>query len=269
MDAVFRALADPTRRALLDRLHAQNGQTLVELCAGLDMARQSVSKHLGVLEAAGLVTTRKQGREKLHFLDAAPVNAVAERWISRYDRPRAQAVADLADALSSDTTDRTAMSTDVSTDFVYTTYIRTTPEELWRALTDPAFTERYWGVALTSDWAVGSAVSWLYAGATMADPRQVVLVSEPPHRLSYLWHAVTPDFVAAVGGDAAAWDAAAAEPLSRVTFEIEPGEGQVRLTVTHGGFVEGSVIRPGVGQGWPQILASLKSLLETGEPLAG
>lgn len=269
MDAVFKALADPTRRALLDRLRERNGQTLGELCDGLAMARQSVSKHLTLLEEAGVVTTRRRGREKLHFLDAAPVNAVADRWISRYDRPRARAVADLADALSSDTTDRTVMSTATDTDFVYTTYVRTTPEELWQALTDPAFTERYWGVALTSDWAVGSAVSWQYAGATMADPRQVVLASEPPRLLSYLWHAVTPDFVAAVGGDAAEWDAAAAEPLSRVTFEIEPGEGQVRLTVTHGGFADDSVIRPGVGQGWPQILASLKSLLETGEPLAG
>lgn len=266
MDEVFRALADPTRRALLDRLHERNGQTLGQLGAGLDMARQSVSKHLAILEGAGLVTTRKQGREKLHFLDAAPVNAVADRWISRYDQPRARAVADLADAL--DRPHRSARTT-MSTDFVYTTYIRTTPEDLWEALTAPAFTRRYWGVALTSDWAVGSLVSWEYAGATMADPRQVVVASEPPRLLSYLWHAVTPEFREAVGGDAAEWDAAAAEELSRVTFEIEPGEGQVRLTVTHGGFAEDSVIREGVGQGWPQILASLKSLLETGEPLAG
>jgi DNA-binding transcriptional ArsR family regulator len=84
MDEVFKALADASRRRLLDSLNARNGQSLRELCAGLDMARQSVSKHLAVLEAASLVTTMRRGREKLHYLNAAPVNAIAERWISQY-----------------------------------------------------------------------------------------------------------------------------------------------------------------------------------------
>src|SRR4051794_37953003 len=86
-DDVFRALADPSRRRLLDSLNGRNGQTLRELCAGLDMARQSVSKHLAVLEAAGLITTVRRGREKLHYLNAAPINEIGERWITRYDRP--------------------------------------------------------------------------------------------------------------------------------------------------------------------------------------
>ena len=156
----------------------------------------------------------------------------------------------------------------MSTDFVHTTYIRTTPEELWRALTDPAFTARYWGASLTSDWTVGASVSWEYAGATMADPRQVVLAADPPRLLSYTWHAITPSFREVVGGDPAELDAIAAEELSRVTFEIEPLEARVRLTVTHGGFAEDSSLRAGISQGWPEIVASLKSLLETGEPLA-
>ena len=88
MDDVFRALADPSRRQLLDSLNERNGQTLRELCAGLDMARQSVSKHLAVLEAANLVTTVRRGREKLHYLNAAPINEIAERWITRYERDR-------------------------------------------------------------------------------------------------------------------------------------------------------------------------------------
>src|ERR1700742_3401879 len=113
MDAVFKALADPTRRALLDRLRDRNGQTLGELCAGLDMARQSVSKHLAVLEAAGVVTTEWRGREKVHPLDAAPINAVADRWLSRYDRDRAEALADLKTALEAP-----------MNEFVHTTYIR-------------------------------------------------------------------------------------------------------------------------------------------------
>src|SRR5215211_1878474 len=99
MDEVFKALADPSRRLLLDSLNARNGQNLQELCAGLDMARQSVSKHLAVLEAANVVTTLRRGREKLHFLNAEPINAIADRWISHYDRQRAEALADLKTAL--------------------------------------------------------------------------------------------------------------------------------------------------------------------------
>src|ERR1700704_4850639 len=130
MDAVFRALADPSRRRLLDRLNDHNGQTLRELCSGLDMARQSVTKHLAVLEAAHLITTARRGREKLHYLNAAPINDIADRWINQYHRARAVALADLKQAL-----ENPAMS---DTQFVYSTYIRTTPEQLWQALTDPA-----------------------------------------------------------------------------------------------------------------------------------
>src|SRR4051794_25049676 len=138
MDDVFRALADPSRRQLLDMLNARNGQTLRELCAGLDMARQSVSKHLAVLEAANLVTTVWRGREKLHHLNAEPINAIAERWINRYDRRRVELFADLKTVLEAETMG--------DNDFVYTTHIKTTPERLWQALTDPKFTEQYWGV---------------------------------------------------------------------------------------------------------------------------
>ena len=95
MDDVFRALADPSRRMLLDSLNAHSGQTLRELCAGLDMARQSVSKHLAVLEAADLVVTRRRGREKLHYLNAAPIDEIAERWIDRYVQPRVRTLSDL------------------------------------------------------------------------------------------------------------------------------------------------------------------------------
>src|SRR5215216_1566547 len=120
IDAVFKALADPSRRQLLDSLNSRNGQTLRELCAGLHMTRQSVSKHLAVLEAANLVTTVRRGREKLHYLNAAPINEIGERWITRYDQARVHALADLKRALEEDTTvDKPS--------FVYTTYIRTTP----------------------------------------------------------------------------------------------------------------------------------------------
>ena len=259
MDTVFKALADPTRRALLDRLGERNGQSLAELCDGLEMARQSVSKHLAVLEDAGVVTTTWRGREKLHFLDAAPINAIADRWLSRFDRRRAAALADLQTAL-----EETPMP---ETDFVYTTYIKTTAEALWTALTDPAFTSRYWGVELTSDWAVGAPVSWAFSGITMADPRQQVLAADPPRRLSYTWHAITDSFARLIDAEPAEVAALRAEPLSHVLFEIEEAGETVKLTVTHGGFEADSQILPGVSGGWPGIIASLKTLLETGEPL--
>jgi DNA-binding transcriptional ArsR family regulator len=95
MDAVFRALADPVRRNLLDRLHARNGQTLGELCEGQAMTRQAVTKHLAILEEANLVSTQWRGREKLHYLNPVPIHEIADRWISKYERPRLRALADL------------------------------------------------------------------------------------------------------------------------------------------------------------------------------
>ncbi|HET6948838.1 MAG TPA: metalloregulator ArsR/SmtB family transcription factor [Acidimicrobiales bacterium] len=257
MDEVFRALADPSRRRLLDALNTRNGQSLRELCAGLDMARQSVSKHLAVLEAAMLVTTARRGREKLHYLNAAPINDIAERWIDRYDRRRAHALADLKRALED-----TAMPTP---EFVYTTYIHTTPEQLWRALTEPAFTERYWGTTLTSDWQVGSPVVWHDHGVEIADPAQVVLVAEPGRRLSYTWHTFTPEWAAANGIDDDVRTRLAAERRSRVTFDIEPAGEMVKLTVVHGDADPGSTVLEMVREGWPRLLADLKTLLETGE----
>jgi uncharacterized protein YndB with AHSA1/START domain/DNA-binding transcriptional ArsR family regulator len=146
MDDVFRALSDPSRRALLDRLNRRNGQTLRELCGGLAMARQSVSKHLAVLEAANLVTTLRRGREKHHFLNAEPINAIADRWITHYDRQRVTALADLKTALEHTAMTATSTTpTDQATEFVYTTYIATTPERVWQALTDPALVPEWWG----------------------------------------------------------------------------------------------------------------------------
>ncbi|MEU6718808.1 metalloregulator ArsR/SmtB family transcription factor [Nonomuraea sp. NPDC046802] len=258
MDEVFKALADPSRRRLLDSLNARNGQTLRELCVGLDMARQSVSKHLAVLEAANLVTTVWQGREKLHYLNAVPINAIAERWMNQYDRRRAGALADLKTALEGQ---------DMADDFVYTTYIRTTSEKLWQALTEPAFTTRYWGVELESDWKVGSTVTWKQFGVTIADPEQVVLESEPHRRLAYTWHTFTPEFGRSVGFGDEAVAQMAAEPRSRVTFEIEPLGEMVKLTIVHGGFEAGSAVREGISGGWPALISNLKTLLETGETL--
>ncbi len=99
MDAVFRALADASRRELLDRLRAENGQTLGELCQRLDMTRQAVSKHLTILEEANLLTTVKRGREKLHYLNPIPIHEIGERWIGKFERSRLQALSDMKKAL--------------------------------------------------------------------------------------------------------------------------------------------------------------------------
>ena len=260
MDRVFRALADPSRRRLLDSLNTRNGQTLRELCSGLQMARQSVSKHLAILEAANLVTTVRRGREKLHYLNAAPITEIGERWITHYEQSRVHALADLKRALEEDTTVE-------KPSFVYTTYIRTSPERLWQALTDPAFTERYWGATFQSDWNAGSEMDWELFGVTISDPAQVVLESDPYRRLSYSWHTFTPELAEALDVTDEARDRIAAEPRSKVTFEIEPLGDLVKLTVVHDGFEPGSLMVAMVSQGWPPILANLKTLLETGETL--
>jgi DNA-binding transcriptional ArsR family regulator len=261
MDEVFRALADPSRRRLLDNLNARSGQTLRELCAGLDMARQSVSKHLAILEEANLVTTVRRGREKLHYLNAAPISDIAERWINRYDQRRVAALSDLKRALEETSMDRP--------EFVYTAHIRTTPEQLWRGLTDPAFTRSYWGVAFESDWQVGSPMTLKLDrnDVTIADPEQVVLEAEPYRRLSYTWHTFTPEWARAYDISDEYLAKASAEPRSKVTFEIEPDGDHVRLTVVHDGFEPGSTVLASISEGWPALISSLKSLLETGDAI--
>ncbi len=269
MDEIFKALADPGRRQLLDSLRAQDGQTLRSLCAEMHMARQSVSKHLAVLESAGLVVTVRQGREKLHYLNPAPINEIAERWITQYDQPRLEALADLKRALETPMTptDTTIASTDAPA-FVYQTYIRTSPEQLWRALTEPAFTERYWGgLSLDTDWQAGSTMAWRYAGVAIVDPDQVVIESDPYHRLTYSWHAYTPEWAQANGIDEALRAVLAAERRSIVTFDIEDRGDVVKLTVLHGNFEARSTVATMAADGWPRVLSDLKSLLETGEPL--
>lgn len=270
-DAVFRALSDPARRRLLDRLNERNGLTLTELCADMGMTRQSVSKHLDVLETAGLVTTLRRGREKHHYLDAAPINDIADRWIRTYDRARAEALSDLKTALEANIMDTTKDAT-----FVYTTYIHATPEKVWQGLTDPAFTKQYWrhptagGVEMQTDWKKGSTydVTYEQSGLVISHPDQVILESDPYRRLAYTWHTFTPDWAAAHGIDQALAAEWGAEPRSQVAFDIEDaGRGVVKLTVVHDGFEPGSAVLQGVSGGWPAVISALKTLLETGSLL--
>jgi uncharacterized protein YndB with AHSA1/START domain len=154
-------------------------------------------------------------------------------------------------------------------EFVYTTYMNTTPEKLWKALTDPALTKRYWGLSFESDWNVGSPITWELEseGVSIADPAQVIVESDRFRRLSYTWHTFTKEWADTYGISSETTAVYAGEPRSKVTFEIEQVGQVVRLTVVHDGFDEGSAVLETISSGWPLLMSSLKTLLETGEVL--
>ncbi|PGH50990.1 metalloregulator ArsR/SmtB family transcription factor [Streptomyces sp. Ru87] len=256
MDLVFKALADPTRRLLLDRLREHNGQTLGGLCQQLEMARQSATQHLDVLRRANLVTVVRRGRERLHYLNPAPIHEIEERWISGFDKPRLRAISAIRNQAEeyamTDTSTSDSTSTSVP-DYVYVTYIRASAEQVWRALTDADLTARYWGHANISDWQPGSA--WEHRRVDGSDAVDVfgrVVAAEPPTRL-----VITFDDVP---------DAEKTREPSVVTFLVEPHQEIVRLTVTHEKLANPEMFN-GISRGWPAVLANLKSLLETGEVL--
>jgi uncharacterized protein YndB with AHSA1/START domain/DNA-binding transcriptional ArsR family regulator len=242
MDEVFRALADPTRRSLLDELFKQDGQTLSALEARSPMTRFGVMKHLKVLEEAGLITTRRRGREKLHFLNPVPIRLVHDRWVSKYAEPWASTLSGLKERLESRTMEK-----------VFEIYIKTTPERLWEAITDSDERPRYnFGLGVTSDWTAGSH----YEGGHPAAPGALLegenLEVQPPTRLVQSFNALWGEDVKNEG-------------TSRVTWEIEPVGDSCRLTVTHDQLREGA--NEELYGGWPMILSGLKTLLETGEDL--
>lgn len=250
MDVVFKALADPTRRLLLDRLREHNGQTLGELCERLDMARQSATQHLDILERASLVTVVRRGRERLHYLNPAPIHEIEERWISGFDKPRLQAISAIKNRA-----EEYAMTSEPKSvpNYVYVTYIRASAKQVWQALTDADLTARYWGHANVSDWQPGSAWEHRRAdGSGVVDVVGRVIKTEPPTRL-----VITFDDVP---------DAETPREPSVVTFLVEPHQDIVRLTVTHENLPNQEMLN-GISQGWPAVLANLKSLLETGEVL--
>ncbi len=165
---------------------------------------------------------------------------------------------------------------DQMTRFTYTTYMCAMPERVWQGLTDPAFTKRYWrhqragAKTFRSDWKKSSPYDLAHEGVglVVSDPEQVILESDPHRRLAYTWHTFTPEWAAQVGMDEATAEAWRAEPRSKVAFDIEDtGHGVVKLRVVHAGFAPGSSVLQGISAGWPAVLASLKTLLETGTAL--
>jgi len=242
MDEVFKALADPTRRSLLDELFREDGQTLSALEQRLPMTRFGVMKHLRVLEEAGLVTTRKRGREKLHFLNAVPIRLVHDRWVSKYAEPWAAALGELKHTLEGRAMEK-----------VFEIYIKTTPERLWEAITDSEMRRRYnFGVGVDTDWTLGSHYEGVHPTAPGALLEGENLEVDPPRKL-------VQSFTALWGEDVKA------EGTSRVTWEIEQVEDSCRLTVIHDELHENA--NEELYGGWPMILSGLKTLLETGETL--
>ena len=241
MELVVRALADPTRRALLDALNEHDGQTLVALTARHDLTRVGIAKHLRLLEEAGLVITKRRGREKLHFLNPVPIRLVHDRWVSKYTESWAAGLTGLKEELEH------------AMEKVFEVYIRTTPERLWTAITDPAIRAKYhFGAGVESTWAPGSVYTLVHPASDrpLADGENLVV--EPTRRLVQTMHTL--------------WsEDAEREGTSRVTWEIEPVGDSCRLTVTHDQLRHDAP--PELYGGWPMILSGLKTWLETGQTL--
>jgi uncharacterized protein YndB with AHSA1/START domain/DNA-binding transcriptional ArsR family regulator len=244
MDDVFRALADPTRRSLLDELFREDGQTLRALQGLLPMTRFGVMKHLRLLEDAGLVVTRRRGREKLHFLNPVPIRLIHDRWVSKYAEPWAAKLSDLKHQLEKPLEDRTMEK-------VFEIYIKTTPERLWQAITDTEMRRKYtFGAVFKSDWTQGSRLETYGRGRLIAEGENLEV--DPPRRLVQSFRAL--------------WDEdVKREGTSEVTWEIQQIGDSCRLTVTHDQLREGA--NEQLYGGWPMVLSGLKTLLETGEML--
>ena len=241
MEPVFRALADPTRRALLDQLFARDGQTLVGLTARHDMTRIAVAKHLRILEEAGLVVTRRRGREKLHYLNPVPIRLVHDRWVSKYTEPWAAGLAGVKRELESEM------------EKVFEIYIRTTPDRLWEAITDPEIRQKYhFGASIQSDWAPESSYRLGHPAADRPLMEGENLVVEPPRKLVQTMRALWGPNAEAAG-------------TSRLTWEIEPVGDSCRLTLIHDRLPADAPAE--LYGGWPMILSGLKTWLETGEVL--
>jgi uncharacterized protein YndB with AHSA1/START domain len=241
MEFVFKAMADQTRRALLDALFVEDGQTLSALEARFDMTRVAVAKHLGILEGAGLVVSQRRGREKLHFLNTVPIRLVHDRWVSKYTEEWTAGLVGLKNELEH------------TMEKVFEIYIRTTPERLWEAITDPNIRARYhFGLRVESEWTGGSAFRLVHPEAEAPLVEGENLEVDPPRKLVQSMNAMWgPEVIA--------------EGTSRVTWEIEQVEDSCRLTVTHDQLRDGA--NDQLYGGWPMILSGLKTWLETGQLL--
>jgi uncharacterized protein YndB with AHSA1/START domain/DNA-binding transcriptional ArsR family regulator len=247
MDSIFKALSDETRRMFLDELRKRDGQTLSELESTTGLSRFGVMKHLKQLEAAKLIITRKDGRFKYHYLNAAPLQMVIDRWIEPLTQ---KALARIALDLKAQLEGHTDMDimTKTKPDFMLETYIAASPERVWEALTSAELSKHYYiaGAAIHGDFSAGGSYEYLAPDGKVMLSGQI-LSADPPNRLEMTF---LPGWV---GPDAKA---------SRNVYEIEADGDHSKLTILHFDIPPGN---EGVKQGWAKIAAGLKTLLETGK----
>jgi uncharacterized protein YndB with AHSA1/START domain len=250
-DAVFRALADPTRRLLLDRLFEREGRSLQDLQSAVpSMTRFGVMKHLRSLEAAGLVVSRKVGREKLHYLNAVPIQLIRDRWVSRFAQPRAIALSGLKAELEGGQLMAARPAQ------IYQVYIKASAQQIWDAITRPEFTSLYfYGARVETTGEAGTPIRYHSPDGSKLWGDDVVIEADRPHRLVASWRSLyDPEM--------------AAEERSRVTWEIEEQPGGVcKLTVVHDQLDGAPKTAASVSGGWMFIISGLKTVLETGEAL--
>lgn len=252
-ESVFKALADESRRKLLDLLFLKEGRSLSELEEHLPMTRFGVMKHLKILKEAGLVTTQKKGRETLHYLNAVPIQMVYDRWVSKYSRGWARALTEIKYELEAiNMAEPKAVET---TKLVLEVYIRSTPEQVWNALTDGDVTPNYYfGSKVESEWQPGSAYRYVgMDGNELIDGK--VIEADPPNKLVTTFHPV--------------WCSSEDSPshTSRVTYLIEQMGESCRLRLVHDELAPGDAMNEEFFGGWSSILSCLKTFLETGQPL--
>ncbi|MCP3977300.1 MAG: helix-turn-helix domain-containing protein [bacterium] len=250
MDKVFKAINDPSRRLLLDALFEHDAQSLGALCARLpEMTRYGVMNHLRVLEAAGLVTTTKQGRSKLHYLNPVPIRLIQDRWISKYAEPRVAAIADLKARVEEGGAQLMG-----SPDHIYKAYINGSQAAVWEAITNPDQTEQYfYGTRVVSDWEVGSSMNYYYANGDLAADGAIIAV-DAPSRLEFTFHARWDPELVTEGPVREVWSLAEINGMTEVTIELFDAP-------------VGSKTLDDFANGFPYIVSGLKSLVETGKGL--
>lgn len=249
-ETVFRAIGHPVRRKILDRLFAEDGQTLGRIEELFSMTRFGVMKHLKLLEEAGLVTSRKVGRERFHYLNPIPIREVHDRWIGKFAEEAASKLLGLKSSLENGG----SMQNEAKPSHVFSIFIKTSPEHLWEAITSSEFTTKYYySSAVESDWKVGAALVYRIGEDTAILGE--VLEADSPRRLVCTFDA--------------RWDEeVASDPPTRIVWEIEEvGDDVCKLTVVHDGFDTETATFHSIGGGMPYILSGLKTLIETGEPL--
>lgn len=247
---IFKALADPSRRTLLDLLQASDGRTLSDLCAPLEMSRFGVMKHLNILEEADLITTRKVGREKLHYLNAVPIRQIYDRWVSKYAEPWAIELTSLQKELERDT------NMENMHQHVNRIAIKAKPEQVWKALTDPAKTSKFWfNCSIRSTWEIESPFELWNGEEKKAEG--IILAMDPPSKLVMSWRFLTfPDTVS--------------DNPSRITWEIESHaefHGVTLVTIVHDEFEQAANTAKILQNGLPIVLSGMKTFLETGSTL--